>query len=794
MYNLGPQFKLDLENSKPLEDCIIKGETYRFTILSPRLIRIEFQENGNFNDELTELVINRKFPHPEFSVKEDKTYLEITTKYFKLFYTKNSKYKDTKNFRVELLNTTQFWSYSNVEAKNYKFPSMIDNNKVVFSKSLYSIDGFATLDDSNGYILSDDGIIKEKNDHIDIYLFMYNNDFLDCLKDYYTLTGYPSLIPRYALGNWWNRNNDYDDSSLRELVENFKNHEIPLSIMLLDKDWHVRTYKGNEHLKTGFTFNKSLFASPSSMISYLHEIGVRVGLSINPKEGFYDIDDSYLQAKKYLELDSNGVIPFNVLNPKWVDVYLKLYIHPLDAMGIDFFWLDCIDPKNINEDYLLKYYQFNDMKRNYKRRPFIIGYNSGIAQHRYSVVYPGKSVVGWDSLKKATMFNSDAANMGLSFCANDVGGYFKGIEDNELYIRYVQLSTFSPILKFGADKGKYYKREPWRWNFKTLGIVRDYLQLRHKLIPYLYSEAYNYHKNGIPMEIPLYYTNPEMYDDLLYRDEYYFGSQLFVCPITKGKDYVMDRVVHRFYIPKGVWYDFFTGMKFPGDKEYVTFYKDQHYPVFAKSGSIIPFGSNDNINDTNPPKDLEIHFFPGANGEYNLYEDDGVSSLYEKGFYLLSKIEYNYLPNNYTVIIRAMEGKSGIVPETRNYKLVFRNTKKATDVVVHQNNEVIECKSYSQGADFIVEVKDVKSIGQFTVNCKGKDIEITATHLINNDIEEILDDLQIETLMKEEVDKIMFGDLPIKKKRIEIRKLERKGLDKKFVKLFLNLLEYISQV
>ena len=200
------------------------------------------------------------------------------------------------------------------------------------------------------------------------------------------------------------------------------------------------------------------------------------------------------------------------------------------------------------------------------------------------------------------------------------------------------------------------------------------------------------------------------------------------------------------------------------------------------------------MNDTTPPKNMEIHFFPGVNNEYYLYEDDGISSLHEKGFYLLSKIEYNYLPNNYTVIIRALEGKSGIVPETRNYKLVFRNTKKANDVVVYENKERIECNSYVSGPDFIVEVKDVKSIGQLTVNCKGNDIEIDATHLINNDIGEILDDLQIETLLKEEVDKIMFSDLPVKKKRIEIRKLSKKGLEKKFVKLFLNLLEYVSQI
>jgi len=794
MYNLGEHFKIDYVNMQPNEECVVKGKNYRFTILTERLVRIEYSENQNFIDEPTTLVVNRNFSKPDFKIKEDKNYLEITTSYFKLFYTKGRKLNGSKNFRVEVLNTDKMWHYKHVEAKTYPTSKIIEDGKITNYKGLYSIDGFVSIDDSKNKIVNPDGTLKDNYADIDTYLFVYLNDFELCLKDYFKLTGSPGLIPRYALGNWWNRNTDYNDLSLKQLIDNFEYHKIPLSIVLLDKDWHIRTYEGKNHLKTGFTFDKEKFKVPYEMISYLHSKGIRVGLSINPTEGLYSLDEYYEQALKYIEADESGVIPYNVLDPKWVDIYLKLFIHPLDALGVDFYFLDSYDNKNELNDYLLKHYQYFDMTRNYKRRPMVLGYNSTMAQHRYPVLYAGKTVVDWKSLKQIPLYNANAANMGISWWSHDIGGYFKGIEDSELYIRYVQLGTFSPILKFGADAGKYYKREPWRWNLKTMNIVTDYLQLRHKLIPYLYSEAYKYTKEGTPIIKPLYYKAKEMYDDLLYSSEYYFGSELFVTPITQKKDYVMNRVVHRFYIPEGIWYDFFTGKKFPGNHNYVLFFKDQHYPVFAKAGSIIPLGINENINDTTPPRDMEIHFFPGISNEYLLYEDDGVSDLYKKGFYLLSKIEYNYLPNNYTVIIRALEGKSGIVPDYRNYKLVFRNTKKAGDVIVYDGKTKKECKSYVSGPDFIVEVENVKSINQLTVNCKGKDIEIDATHLINNDIEGILDDLHIETLMKEQVDAVLFSDLPVKKKRIEIRKLGSKGLDKKFVKLFLNLLEYVSKV
>lgn len=794
MYPLGEQFNVDYDAIKPNSECIFQGYRYRFTVLSERLIRLEYNENGMFVDEPTELVVNRCFPKPHFEVKEDNKILEIKTAYFKLSYVKEKPITKDRNLKVTIGSSDEFWRYGHVEAKNYPAPTIIEKGKVESSKSLYSLDGFVTIDDSNTKILERTGTFRT-NEYpgTDLYLFVYLKDFDACLKDYFTLTGYPALIPRFALGNWWNRNEEYNDMSLKELVDNFENNHIPLSVILLDKDWHIRTYKNKEHLKTGFTFNKELFAAPYEMISYLHSKGIRVGLNVNPSEGLYNIDEYYEKAIAYLKPDENGVIPFQVLDPKWIDAYLKLYIHPLDALGIDFFWIDYYNAKNIESVYLLKHYHFHDMNRNYKRRPMILGYHTNIAGHRYPVLYAGKTEVSWDSLRQIPTFNANASNMGISFFSHDIGGYFKGIEDNELYTRYVQLGTFSPILKFGVDKGRYYKREPWRWGIKTLGIVSDYLRLRHKLLPYLYSEAYRYHKYGTPMVKPLYYTAPEMYDDPIYKNEYYFGSQLFVTPIVQKKDYVMDRVVHRFYMPEGIWYNFFTGKKFTGGRNYTAFYKDQNYPVFAKAGSIIPMGMNDN-NDTNPPKTMEIHFFPGISNEYLLYEDDGISSLYKKGFYLLTKIEYNYLPNNYTVIIRPVEGKSGIIPETRDYKIVFRNTKKASDVIIYENKEEIESSSYTSGPDFIVEVKGVKTTSQLTINCKGKDIEIDATQIINSDIESILEDLQIETLMKEKIDQIIFSDLPIKKKRIAIRKLGNEGLERKFVKLFLNLLEYISQV
>lgn len=159
-----------------------------------------------------------------------------------------------------------------------------------------------------------------------------------------------------------------------------------------------------------------------------------------------------------------------------------------------------------------------------------------------------------------------------------------------------------------------------------------------------------------------------------------------------------------------------------------------------------------------------------------------------------TSIDYNYLRSNYTVIIRSVEGKSGIAPERRNYKILFRNTKKADDVKVLFNNTEVTSLLSIDGNDFIVEVKDVPTVGQLTINCKGKDIEIDAVRLINDDVKSILVDLQINTYLKEELDAILFNNDSIKKKRIALRKLRSKRLSKEHLNLFLKLLDYISEV
>ena len=784
--------------------AVYSGANYRITVLSERLLRLEYDVNGKFNDNATMLVKNRNFKLPQFKVTQDDKYLVIATKYFTMQYAKEKPFKgpnfapDT-NLKVRLINTDKVWYYGHPEARNFKGSafSIEDKNELTkLSNGLYSTDGFASLDDSSSpYIGPDNFVIENPKNKIDIYLFMYRRDFGLCLKDYFTLTNFPDLLPRYALGIWWNRDVIYSFDDTKALVQAFNKNKIPLSVLLLSEFWHKKDPNNYNLHKTGFTFNKELFKNPKVFTDYMHDRGVRVGINLDPTDGITTFEDKYKEMALELDVKDNAPIPFYPYNKAFVLSYFKNLINPLYETGVDLFWIDYKD----NQEYLgiLDYYHIKDEEKFENRRPLLLSRNPGYAAHNYGIHYSGETSVSWDTLKYIPLFDATNANLGLTWWSHDVGGFKGGIENNELYIRYVEALTFSPIFRFSAKRGPFYKREPWNWDMLTYTIVKDYCNLRQSLIPYLYTEAYKYHKTGIPLIQPLYYYNPEIYDEPLYKDEYFFGTELLVKPITKKKDNVMNRSVERIFLPNGIWYDFKTGKKFLGNKRYVTFYKDEDYPVFAKTGSIIPMAIlGSNLNDTNPPKGLEIHVFPGSSNVYDLYEDDGVTRLHEKGYYLKTSINFNYMSNNYTMTISPIEGKTGIVPDKRDYKVRFRNTRtpEKVSVLINGKPTKLSFDEYPEDNDYVVFIKGVNTKDTLSVTCMGKDIEIDAVRILNEDLNLIISDLNIETVLKEKIAIIIFSDLPLKKKRIEIRKLKKLGLNELFIKMFLKLLEYINEI
>ena len=802
MYDLGPHFKVDLSKSKTPSAYVYRGSRYRISILSSSLIRFEYSETGSFNDYPTFFASNRSFGTPKVSVTEDNEILIIRNDKFVLEYHKEKPFIGNKLMpeqflKVTITDTEKIWYFNHPEARNLKGTAFsLDNSdgSAKLSKGLFSLDGFTSFDDSRTPILDQNGnIIAPNYKNIDTYLFVYNTDFGIGLRDYFSLTGLPPLIPRYALGVWWSKNESYNEQGIQKLVNQFKRNEIPLSILLLGE--YARTK--NKYSNLSFTLDKNIFPNPSALANFLHKNNIHFGTNIKT-DGVLSVEEAnHPEFVKIYPKDSDKNIPLNVYNSNIMDAFLKGIINPYLDGGIDLLWVDDSNQENNLRNYVMNYYLFKNFGINNFKRSLILSRNFGLAPHKYSVLYSGKTNINWKTLKFLPFYNANSSNVGISWWSHDIGGYQGGIEDAELYMRYVQLGTYSPILRLSSAAGKYYKREPWKWNAETFSIVQDYLQLRHRLIPYLYAEAYKYSTIGTPLIQPLYYKYPETYDEPLYKNEYYFGSELFISPIVTSKDSIMNRVVHRLFLPNGVWYDFKTGKKFTGGRRYVTFYRDEDYPVFAKTGAIIPLAKldSDNLNDTSNPKTLEIHIFPGRSNTYKLYEDDGVSSKYKEGLTYTTEINYYYKENDFSVSLEPKEdSKKGVIPEKRNYIVRFRNTKYTEGVQVFVNEINKDFKKYTDENDFVIEFNDVPTDAKVFVYCKGKDIEIDASRAINEDLEGIISDLSITTALKVELDNILFSELSIKDKRIKIRKLKSKGLDTIFIKMFIKLLEYIAEV
>lgn len=789
MNTIGGYFLNKMEDAISIKDNVITGKKYRFTFLTDRLIRLEYSPNGSFEDRPTQRVIFRKFPKVNFSITQSEMLLQIVTSYFTLDYVKEKPFASGKltpgnNLKITLNNTDRIWYYPHPEARNfggitYSLDDFSGNLKL--GKGLYSTDGFAYLDDSDSLVLDASGnFMSRENKELDLYVFMYRKDLGLSLQDYYTLTGYPFLPPRYVLGNWWYKNNRYTTQEIEQLLIQFKENNIPLSVIMLGD----QCFAANDPL----TLDSSILDIPS-LKQKLNQYQVKLGVVAKPERVLKAGTFGYSTISNAIA-GLSGDYHFLPMDNYKLNVYGTYGFRNWLGLGIDTFYIDYDNVKDKQTIALLDHYCYAMNELLLNRRGFVLSRNHQIACHRNTAIFTGKTKVDWNTLTALPRYYSTASNNGLSYVASAIGGYYGGVENFELYIRYIQLGVFSSMLILASDVGKYYKREPWRWNVSQFEIIKKYLNLRNQLIPYIYTESYIYYKSGSPMIQPLYYKYPKIYDEPLYKNQYFFGSQMLICPITKKKNLIMNRVVQRMFMPEGTWYELESGKKYLGNKYYMSFYKDEDYPVFCKEGAIIVLSLD---STTELPVNMEIVVFPGGNGSYQLYEDDGVSNGYKNNSFSLTTYQFNYSSNRYELNIQNT-GNPGLLPDNRNYRIRFKNSKVA-NVTVQSGGAAISGTVYTEKNDLVIDLANVSTSRELTIMCDSDaGIENSVIRVINDDIKGILEDLEIETTLKEKIDAILFGDLPIKKKRIAIRKLKRAKLEPKFIKMFLNLLEYIQTV
>ena len=256
-----------------------------------------------------------------------------------------------------------------------------------------------------------------------------------------------------------------------------------------------------------------------------------------------------------------------------------------------------------------------------------------------------------------------------------------GSKDDELYTRWIQYGLYSPIMRLHSTSNEFMGKEPWKHSYEAETIAVDVLRQRHAMIPYLYSMNYRTHKHALALVEPMYYPYPDSAEAYEVPNQYFFGSELMVAPITKKRNPNTNLAEIEVWLPKGRWTDIYTGAIYEGDKKIKMYRGLESIPVLAKEGAIIPLATNDRSNDWSNPKDMTVRIYRGTN-TFELYEDDGESNEFKNGNYAITRFRVREAVRDVIFEIKPAEGNCSTLPTRRNYTLVFEDITAADSISV----------------------------------------------------------------------------------------------------------------
>ncbi|MBS7359471.1 MAG: DUF5110 domain-containing protein [Oscillospiraceae bacterium] len=751
---------------------ILERKGVRITVLTPCLLRVETERKNAFCDEPTQSVLNRNLGTPEFKVNESKDSIEIKTTKANFLYSLRLK----KMLRIKLRDGRVVTNFKAGNLKGTCRTLDVSAPNATVGDGVCSKNGVAVLDDSDTLLLKDDAtILPRKNKGTDEYYFAYGYNYIGATQDLYRLTGTVPLIPRFALSNWWSRYKAYTQEEYLSLMDRFKDEEIPISVATVDMDWHwvdIKSKFGAESHKmslrrnmmeyvydamfagwTGYSFNTDLFPDPDGFMKKLKSDGYKVTFNIHPSQGVRWYEDQYKDMCKAMgqNPDSKKPVEFDFTDKKFIKNYFEILHHPLEEKGVDFWWIDWQQGPNskvpgLDPLWALNHYHFLDNCRNNKRG-LILSRFCGAGSQRYPLGFSGDETQTWKSLDYQPWFTATASNIGYPWWSHDIGGHCLGYKDDELYLRWVQFGVFNPIMRLHSTNNEFMGKEPWNYSGPVRKKATEALRLRHKLLPYIYTMNYRTHKDMRALCEPMYYHYPEDKSAYECKNQYMFGSELMVAPITEHTSSDTNMASVAVWLPEGRFTDIFTGRIYAGNK-FVKMYRDiESIPVFAKEGSIIPMSENCRKADCSNPDSLEVLVYRG-NNTFTLYEDDGETLSYKDGAYL--ETPFTVFENGSTVkfTIGKGEGDSSVSPEKRKYNILFRDIVKG-EVDVKQNGRIKKNTVTKKNGTLSVVIENVtsKDIIEITVsNCdylanapkKQGLIETISKYQMSNDIKNVL--------------------------------------------------------
>ncbi|MCP4592810.1 MAG: DUF5110 domain-containing protein [bacterium] len=690
----------------------------RFTVLTPQLIRLEWSAKRSFEDRASLVFVNRRLPVPDFEVERTDDQLTIKTTALTLRYLADDKPFHAENLSIELTvashpvrwhpdleNEGNLWG-------TYRTLDTISGG-VPLEPGLLSRDGWVVVDDSNRLLFDKHPDVESGeastagqtdqpgsvpwgtawptprplNRGVDWYFFGHGHDYARALADFTQVAGRIPLPPRFAFGNWWSRYWAYTDRELKELVEEFDAHDVPLDVLVIDMDWHLDGW-------TGYTWNPKYFPDPGGFLTWVREHGLRTTLNLHPATGVKQHELAYPEVAQAMGVDPATAehIPFDCADPRYVDAYFKYLHHPLERQGIDFWWIDWQQGERtaiegLDPLWWLNHLHWTDMRRNpgpQERRPLLFSRWGGLGNHRYQVGFSGDTYCNWPSLAFQPYFTSTAGNVGYAYWSHDIGGHQPGPVDPELYVRWIQWGALSPILRTHTTKNPHAERRIWEFPDPIYQNARDAFRLRYALIPYIYTAARQCYDTGLPLCRPLYYAWPELREAYAHGEAYLFGDDLLVAPVAKPINPISGTAETQVWLPPGDWVNWFSGRTYAGPATIPLQVPLDEIPLFVRAGAVIPLQPKASRAESKPIDPLILHIWPGSSGRTRVYDDDGGSVAYQHTAYAWTQVSHEEVDGRRRVVISPAEGSFPEMPRQRGYELYLRDVPPPEEVTLNR--------------------------------------------------------------------------------------------------------------
>lgn len=680
-------------------NIVYKDATVRFTLIDDGTLRLEYAPDGQFVDNKSFVAVVRDYDKVKCEVKDTKNQVVITTPKLKLTYKKNKGAFSKENLSIvsnKSLSTQFSWypglkqkgnlkgTYRTLDAYQGDVHKWGGDKKMPIEDGLIATDGWTLVDDSESLLFDGskdwDWVTERKSASgaQDWYFMAYGHDYKSALKSFTRFAGRVPLPPRYVFGYWWSRYWSYSDRDFRELVENFEQLDIPLDVLVIDMDWHPISPEAGGGW-TGWDWNESLFPDYKQFLSYLTEKGLKKTMNLHPAEGVRNYEKKYDEFIKHYGDAGGQHVEWLGSDKKMVNALFNTYLHPYMDEGVDFWWLDWqqwLNDKKIEKlsnTFWCNYLFFTDMERYGNKRPMLYHRWGGLGNHRYQIGFSGDAVISWESLDFLPYFNSTASNVLYGYWSHDIGGHFY-LQNNipvdpQLYTRAMQMAVYLPVMRTHSTKDAELNKEPWAFDYTTQQRLRKVINDRYALVPYIYTMAHKDYTDGISLCRPMYYDYPEKQEAYNFRNQYMFGDNIMIAPITAPVDDAGLSAV-KMWLPEGQWLENETGAMVDGNKVTERIFTMDEYPSYVKAGSILPyFGKVKNLSGTEQPVIVKV--YPGADkGCFAMYEDNGEDNKYADN-YATTPLSYTIEAGKMTVCIGERKGQYDGMPAKRQYSVVL---------------------------------------------------------------------------------------------------------------------------